>query len=261
MKQHVFDDAFDQRAAVYSVKRIRQYNQAMRSFPETRATERRLILDLLNAQQGQDVCDVAAGGGYLADGILDQLGSECNIYCIENSSHFSDSIPAHYHRIYCSLSRLALPTSSMDRMACLAGLHHQEDKQQFFREAFRALRPNGLIAVGDVLHGSAPAQFLNVEVNRWSDLGHEGIFLEPGELSLLLSNAGFVDIVEQEHHYTWDLPSHADLVWFCKTLFRMEKAELSDVEAALPRYFTIQLEQGIARMPWSLIYARGRKPQ
>lgn len=261
MEQQPFDDAFDRRAAAYNTDRIHQYNLAIQHFPEARSTERRLLIELLDARPGHHICDVTAGGGYLADGIHEHLGGKCSISCVENSSHFANSLPEHYRRIHCSLSRLALPTSSLDRMACLAGLHHQEDKQRFFREAFRALRPNGLIAVGDVRCGSAPAQFLNVEVNRWSVLGHDGLFLKPGELSLLLSNTGFVDINEQEHHFTWDLPSHADLLWFCKTLFRMEKAELSDVETALRRYFTIQLEHGKARIPWSLVYARGRKPQ
>lgn len=255
------EDAFDRRAARYDAARIRQYNEAIDRHPTARDTERRILVNLLDLQPGNDVCDVAAGGGYLADGIYARLHGECRILCLENSAHFSESLPVRYERVLCSLSDIKIETSSVDRVACLAGLHHQEDKQRFFDEAFRILRVDGRIAVGDVLRGSAPARFLNEAVHRWSDLGHDGIFFEAGEPTRLMRHAGFVDVVERVHEYTWDFPNVGDLVWFCKTLFRMTKAELEDVEGALRRYIELDLEPGVARMHWSLVYASGRKAQ
>ena len=260
MKVHQFKDAFDQRAAGFDVERISQYNHASAAYPAARETERRLLIDLLDVHHGQRICDITAGGGYLADGIHARLGGQCHICCVENSAHFSQSLPDRYERVHCSLSEITIESSSIDRVACLAGLHHQEDKQQFFNEAFRILRDGGKIGVGDVLSGSAPAQFLNIEVDRWSDLGHDGLFFEPGELTHLMQTAGFIDVIEQVHHYTWDLPNHAELIWFCKILFGMTKAELSDVEASINRYVPAERTTGIARMTWCLVYAGGRKP-
>ncbi len=255
------EDAFDRRAAGYDAARIRLYNDAIERHPKARDTERRILVDLLDLRSGVEVCDVAAGGGYLADGIHARLDGDCRILCLENSAHFSESLPERYERVLCSLSDIGIETSSVDRVACLAGVHHQQDKQRFFDEAFRILRPGGRIAVGDVVHGSAPARFLNEAVNRWSDLGHVGIFLESGELTRLMRSAGFVDVVERVHEYTWDFPNLGDLVWFCKTLFRMTKAELEDVEAELRRYIVLELEPSAARMRWSLVYASARKAQ
>jgi ubiquinone/menaquinone biosynthesis C-methylase UbiE len=255
------EDAFDRRAARYDAARIRQYNEAIERHPTARETERQILINLLDLRPGNEICDVAAGGGYLADGIHRRLDGECRILCLENSAHFSGSLPDRYERVLCSLSDITIETSSVDRVACLAGLHHQEDKQRFFDEAFRILRGDGRIAVGDVLRGSAPARFLNEAVNRWSDLGHDGIFLEAGEPTRLMRNAGFVEVVERVHEYTWDFSDVGDLVWFCKTLFRMTKAKLEDVEAALRRYLVLDLEPGVARMHWSLVYASGRKAQ
>jgi len=45
--------------------------------------------------------------------------------------------------------------NSVDRVLSLAGLHHltAKQKQQFFFEAHRVLRPGGLIVVADVMQG------------------------------------------------------------------------------------------------------------
>jgi ubiquinone/menaquinone biosynthesis C-methylase UbiE len=255
------EDAFDRRAASYSAARIRQFNEAIERHPTAREAERQILVDLLDLKPGNEICDVAAGGGFLADGIYERLDGDCRIVCLENSAHFSESLPERYDRVLCSLSNIEIETGSVDRVACLAGLHHQDDKQRFLDEAYRILRVGGRIAVGDVLRGSAPARFLNEAVDRWSDLGHGGFFFEAGEVSRLMGNAGFVDVVEHLHEYTWDFPSFGDLVWFCKTLFRMTKASLEDVEAELRRYVELDLEQGAARMRWSLVYASGRRSQ
>lgn len=248
-------DAFDRRAATYSAERIRRFNEANERYPNARETERDILLDLLELGPGLRICDVAAGGGYLADGIYQRLGGACRIVCLENSMHFCQSLPERYDRLLSSLSDIALPDRSVDRVACLAGIHHQQDKPRFFAESRRILVPGGRIAVGDVLIGTAPARFLNEAVDRWSDLGHDGMFLTPGELSVLLENAGFERVREHMREYTWDFPNLADLVWYCKTLFRMTRAGLDDVEAELRRYLRIDVDSAGARMHWSLAYA------
>jgi SAM-dependent methyltransferase len=253
-------DAFDRRAATYTAARIRQYNEANERRPEARETERRILIDALELRPGLAICDVAAGGGYLADGIWERLNGECRIICLENSAEFLDSLPDRYERLGCSLSAIALPDQAVDRVACLAGVHHQEDKIAFFREACRVLRPSGLAVVGDVLVGTATARFLNEAVDRWSDLGHDGKFLAPGELTILLEQAGFTDVSEGIHQYTWDFASLDELVWFCKTLFRMTRATLDQAAAELHRYLRIDSDDDGARLHWTLAFARGYRP-
>ena len=252
-------DAFDSRAATYTSTRVARYNQANACHPYARETERRILIDGLDLRPGLDICDVAAGGGYLSDGIHERLGGRCRIICLENSAHFSESLPDRYERVLCSLSDIALPDVSVDRVACLAGLHHQEDKQRFFQEAHRILRPRGVIGVGDVLAGSTAGRFLNEAVDRWSDLGHDGMFFVPGELTVLMENAGFVDTTERLHEYTWTFPDLPALVWFCKVLFRMEKGDLEDVEKELRRYLRIEVSAEAACLHWSLVYGFARK--
>ncbi len=254
-----YEDAFDRRAARYDAARNRQYNEANERYPNARTSEREILVDLLELTPGLEICDIAAGGGYLADGISARVNGDCRMLCVENSVHFSESLPDDYERVVCSLSELDLPNASVDRVACLAGVHHQEDKERFFAEAFRILRPGGRIAVGDVLSGSAPARFLNEAVNRWSDLGHAGLFLEHDELTRLMRNAGFVGAEERVHEYTWSVPNLGELAWFCKTLFRMTNASLAEVESEVRRYLEVDIDGDAARLHWSLVYASAVK--
>jgi len=248
-------DPFDNRAAGYSAARVREFNEANERYPRARETERRLLIDLLDLSPGLRVCDVSAGGGYLSDGIRERLAGDCRIICLENSPEFCRSVPLRYQRVLSSLRDIALRDSSVDRVACLAGLHHQMDKERFFLEAHRILQPGGRIAVGDVLVGSAAARFLNEAVDRWSDLGHDGMFLVPGQLTVLLEEAGFAEIREELQDYTWSLPDFGELVWFCKTLFRMTRAGLDEVASELRRYLSIDVDGAGAHLHWSLVYA------
>jgi SAM-dependent methyltransferase len=252
-------DAFDERAAAYTRERIELFNEANARWPQARATERRLLIERLDLRPGLTICDVGAGGGYLSDGIYEALGGACRIVCVENSAHFAESLADPYEKVVCSLSDLHLESASVDRVACLAGIHHQRDKARFFREAYRIARSGGSIAVGDVLAGSPPARFLNEAVDRHSDLGHDGMFLAAGELSALMHAAGFRELSETHHCYTWNFPDEPAMVRFCGSLFRMTKATPAQVAEELRRHLRIDVDRTGARLHWGLLFASGRK--
>jgi SAM-dependent methyltransferase len=252
-------DPFDARAAAYTRDRIRLYNEANALCPHARAIERRRLVERLELRPGLAICDVGAGGGYLSDGIREALGGRCHIVCVENSEHFAESLRGAYATVLCSLSRLEVESASFDRVACLAGIHHQHDKARFFHEAYRILRPGGLLAVGDVLDGSAPARFLNEAVDRHSDLGHDGRFLTHGAATAWMEAAGFRDVGEAYETYTWDFPDEPTLTRYCKSLFRMTKAAPTEVERELRSYLGIESDERGARLHWGLLFATGRK--
>ena len=253
----VVRDRFDDRAQSYTPQRVGLFNDANRANPEVRETERQLLISRLDLAPGMVVCDVDAGGGYLAEGIDRALGGDVRVICVENSKSFLDSIDGRFDKVLSSLGQIELPSDSADRVCSLAGLHHQEHKAQFFAEAFRILKPAGRLVVADVLAGTPPAQFLNDSVDRFTDIGHDGMFVDRDEFRILLADAGFEQAEEQYEQFTWNISSRDHLVSFCRTLFRMNGASQAEVAAEIDRHLEVSESATGVHLHWSLIYAAG----
>jgi len=235
------------------------YNDATRLCPDARARERELLIERLAPRAHHRVCDAPAGGGYLAEGLAERT-PPARIICIDPSRRFVRGVDAAFTRIVAPLEALPLADDSVDRVGSLAGLHHLERKGDFLGEAFRVLAPGGRIAVADVLAGSPVAGFLNDTVDRFTETGHAGIFLEPGELTQRLEAAGFVDVSEKLERYEWCFPDVELLLRYCKLLFGLVKADLHRVRAELERHLGVEVGGSGARLPWSLVYACATKP-
>src|SRR5512139_252408 len=100
------------------------YNNACRVCPYARDTERSLLIDRLIIKPDQKICDVPAGGGYLAEGIARLYRSSEGIICVEPAQGFIDGIDGRFSRVRSSLTDMALRTGAIDRIGSLAGLHH-----------------------------------------------------------------------------------------------------------------------------------------
>jgi ubiquinone/menaquinone biosynthesis C-methylase UbiE len=235
------------------------YNKATRLYPRARQKERDLLLDMLPLQLGMRVCDAPAGGGYVAEGVLERTKGDCHMICVEPSKRFASGIPAQSQIHIGPVENMPFEDGSMDAVTNLAGLHHLDDYPKFFNEVYRVLKPGGYFAVADIREGTVPALFLNDSVHRYTDTGHEGKFLKEGELSEALVRTGFVEVHEDYKEYEWSFPDIQALVVFCRLLFGMTKATPGDVKRELLRYFDIRSTGDSAGLPWSLIYALGKK--
>lgn len=236
-----------------------EYNQATRLFPRARQKERDLLLDLLTFYPGMRICDAPAGGGYVAEGVLERTGGDCRMICVEPSKRFASGIPPQARIHIGPVENLPFEDGSLDAVTNLAGLHHLDDRERFFKEVHRVLKPGGYFAAADIKTGTPPALFLNDSVHRLTDTGHDGRFLEEGELSAAFLRAGFSEARENFEEYDWTFPDIRGLVDFSRLLFGMVKASHAEVEGELRRYFDLRSGGGTAGLPWSLIYALGKK--
>lgn len=245
-----YEDIFNQRGELY--------NRAGNAYPEARSQERLLILERLQLTDGCRVCDIPSGGGYVADGLVSRgLPAEA-LVCVEPSKLFAQGLDPRYPRLVGHMDRIPLADQSVDRIISLAGIHHLEDKRPFFREARRILGRGGIIAVADVMVGTPAAGFLNEAVDRYTETGHEGIFLEQGELTRLMRETGFTPLDETHRRFTWDFPDMDAMVFYCRSLFGMVKAGDQQVLDSIYQHLEVTDGEDGVHMAWSLVYATGQ---
>lgn len=235
------------------------YNAATARAPLARDRERALLIALLDVATDHVVCDVPAGGGYLADGLRACVRRPEQVVCIEPSPVFAAALDPYFTVHVAPVDAWPVDDASLDRVASLAGLHHLGSPAALFAEAARALRPGGRIVVGDVRLGTAPAAFLDGAVDRWTTTGHRGRYVRDGELTALLDGAGFVDVAERHRRCDWTFASEAEMVAFCRGLFGMVRATEAEVADALHAGFDVGPSEAGVALPWSLTFAVGRR--
>ena len=231
------------------------YNEATTSSPAAREAERAALITRMDLAPGQNICDLPAGGGYLADGIYRVFGEEIKIICVEPAERFGAAIHPAFQIIHQPLDSLPLPDASFDRIGSLAGLHHVADRTACYREWHRVLKPGGKIVIADVQEGTGPAGFLNEFVHEHSPGGHVGKFFKPGDFTTDLEKAGFTEVSEELVDVSWRFESTEEMIHFCKILFAVELADHGQVQAAIHRHLGFREDHGATLMNWSLRYA------
>jgi len=233
---------------------------AMDEFPDAREAERSKLIELAEITPGMKVLDLQAAGGYLSDGIFEQLHGDVDIICLEPCRHLSCRLSNHYKLIEDPVEKwCSIESGSYDVVIGLAGLHHSNDQQSTVSEAYRALKPGGKLVICDVIEGSDIAKWLNEYVNDNNPAGHKGNFLNNGEMTRLFRAAGFKQLEESICSVPWLFKSKNDIAHFFKGLFGLRPAE-SEILRAIDEYLRIIKTQDGHKVDWNLIFTVGIKP-
>jgi SAM-dependent methyltransferase len=230
-----------------------RYLQAINQSPLAMAEEFQTAVRALDLQQGHSLLNIPAA----AVNIEDMLPPLISYHQIETSEEFA-RVAAVPHGPW---TPLPFPAESLDRILCLASLHHssQEERAKFYSECLRVLKPGGKLVVGDVRKESNLAPWLNVFVNQFNSGGHNGIFFSQEDADAFI-DAGFqsADVMSQFYH--WNFTNSTEMVDFCKNLFGLDLASQESVLFGLTEYLSpVEMENGEVKIPWELIYFTATK--
>jgi len=197
----------------------------------------------------------------LSDGIYELLDGNVSCICVEPTPELNKRISGKHKSCADQVHNLvSIENNAIDIVIGLAGLHHSESICETINESYRVLKPGGEFAVCDVEKGSAVADWLNDYVNENSESGHEGKFFHKGEVSTLMTNAGFANQIEKIESVPWVFDQKSDISEFFKGLFGLTSS-IVDIANAIPDYLTLTMCDDKYLVDWQLIYAYGKKPQ
>lgn len=238
---HSYTEIFTDRAG--------SYHSAMLDFPRARDAEFEAVIAPLGDPRQGVLCDMPAGGGYLANYVPQGL----RYVGVEPVEAFSASPVrrAAGATMNAPVTAVPLESGSVDCVVSLAGLHHEPDLLAVFSEMRRLLKPGGLAVMADVAEGTGPARFLNGFVDRHSPQGHDGRFLD-GATAALVEQAGLAVTDDRLVKVPWLFDSREDAGRFCEKLFGVEGVPWSRIAEAMDEDIGFTSEPGGLRLKWVL---------
>lgn len=225
--------------------RAHSYLHAMNEFPNAMDNEFITSINMLNLNTNDVLLNIPAGGVPIDK----YLNPFLNIQYIPFDTHpdfTSISIPM------CEWDSIPLENNSVDKILCLASLHHLTPKERSsaYREFHRVLKPEGKLVIGDVISGSNQAIWLDNFVDVYNSNGHKGQFFNEYDAKLI-EQQGF-SVTTSRQSYDWEFNSEANALAFCKLLFGLDKLDISDPILAGGLKNILQYNEG--KIPWQLIY-------
>lgn len=240
-----YEDIFNQRANLY--------HEAMINYPQAREEEFKLLLELLNAKNGETILDIPSGSGYLKD----KLPKNVNLFSIDPSSKFCD-FKEDNKIINSSILDTPFEDKFFDKIFSLSGLHHLKDKNLFFKEAFRLLKSNGTLAIADVAVNTKTAIFLNEFIDSVNPQGHKGLFLNTSTIKEL-ENEGFI-VSSNIKKLKWNFTNIEAMAHFCTLLFGAN-CHKDYMKKSLKTYLNLnEFKKGIS-LEWELLFIKAIKAQ
>src|SRR5260370_13864750 len=157
------------------------------------------LVALLRPQAGERLLDIGSGIGGPARWIASKFG--VHVTGVDLTAEFCDAAEAlnqatgltdRVRIIRGSALAMPVPDAAFDAAYSQNVIMNIADKQAFYREAYRALRPGGRLAVSNVCAGTAGEPYFPVP---WASTRETSFLATPDEMRADLVAAGF-DIVE-----------------------------------------------------------------
>lgn len=196
---------------------------------------------LASLEPGQTVLDLGSGGGidcFLAGKRVGETGRVIGIdmtsEMIEKARANKDNLGAENVEFRLGeIEHLPVANETADVVISNCVINLSPDKPQVFREAFRALRPGGRLAVSDIVTDGPLPDEIKSNLSAWA--GCIGGALEVSDYIAAIEAAGFVDVELT--------PVYLDELLIEAAIDQLDMVAMSAAEGE-PRRLTLVLEGG-----------------
>jgi SAM-dependent methyltransferase len=237
-------------------KRGHLYHQAMTLYPWARAEEFHHILRMADLQDGDIVCDIPSGGGYLRIFVERTV----SLLHIETSEVFADLCLSNgvSNVMLATMEDIPFGNGSVDKVLSLAALHHVDKKERFFSEANRILKKGGTLTIADVRAHSTASEFLDGFVNAHNTMGHKGNYIHDKTQGDLVKN-GFAIMQSTPILFHWEFDTPQAMGRFCQMLFGIDNADSAQIVEGIQKHVGYSAGRSGCLMNWELFFINARK--
>lgn len=155
---------------------------------------------LAELKPGQTVLDLGSGGGIDCFLAAQKVGSGGFVIGVDMTPEMLTQARANKHKLGIDnvefrlgeIEHLPVPDESVDVIISNCVINLSPDKPQVFREAFRALRPGGRLAISDIVADGPLPEQLQGDLSAWACCIAGA--MDKTDMATELERAGFIDV-------------------------------------------------------------------
>lgn len=216
------------------------YDLAMNTYPNARDKEFYSLFSRFPIQNNETILDVPSLGGYLKK------------YCLKDTTVLSLDFSQSINNIPVVSPYEQWNIPNLDRIVCLASIHHIQNLDLFLENLSLNIKHNGLIHLADVALGSNISIFLDNFVGKYTSTGeHKGSYYNWTTIKLpkTLSILNISDLP-----CSWVFDSKTDMINYCRLLFDLQNISDSKILNGLEQYVGYEETNNGIYLNWHLTY-------
>lgn len=213
---------------------------AMKTYPNARDIEFKQLFHKIPLREDEKILDVPALGGYLKK------------YCLDSNEVLFLDFAKSMNGIDVVSPYEKWQIQPVDRIVCLAAIHHIEKLDMFLINMKEHLKETGFVHLADVSKNSNLSKFLDEFVgSHTSTGGHNGKYYDWEKISFP-KDLEVIDI--QNRSCPWIFNSEHDMANYCRLLFDLRGINDHDILIALKEYVGYEKDNDKIRLDWNLTY-------
>ena len=232
---------------------IDAYLSLVTSHPKVRLSEFESLVEYAQINHALNILEAPAEGV-----ILEQLYPAAHIdradFLKIKASEYADKV------LVTDWSLANINNGYYDAVLSLAPIHHANsvEKTQYVSGAYKALKPNGVLAFGEVEAGSSLHRFLDEFIHKCSYSGHVGQY-PTADWSSVTECAGFNNVSSDNKLSYWCFESADFLYQYMTQLFALKPMTKAFMLDSVHDYLGISENNGQLSINWPLRFYRGVK--